>query len=46
MVSGEVSTFYAVFVIDEEIIERDGYGGLVVLDVDAEKSEEGVESGV
>ncbi|MCJ1241265.1 hypothetical protein MMC14_009269 [Varicellaria rhodocarpa] len=46
VVPGEVSTFYAVFVIDEEVIERQGYGGLVILDVDAEKREAGVGSRV
>lgn len=32
----EETSFYAVFVIDDEVIEKEGYEGLVVMDADAE----------
>ena len=35
----EEATFYAVLVIDDEVIEKEGYAGLAVLDADVEEKE-------
>lgn len=44
---GEEASFYAVFVVDDEVIERGGYAGLVVLDAEVEEREraQGAEGG-
>lgn len=34
----EEARFVAVFVVDDEVVEKHGYGGLVVLDADNEKA--------
>ena len=36
---GEEASFYAVFIVDDEVVEKHGYQGLVVMDAEAEKKE-------
>ena len=44
----EEATFYAMFVVDDRVVEKEGYGGLLVLDAEVEegKAQGGDGSGV